>query len=141
MRRSSAPTRSAPSRRYRATGPDPEAVSDVLGRAAGACERCGVDVYGQRGVDWSIHHRRPRQMGGTRWEGINLPSNLMLVCGSGTTGCHGEIERQRAHAQAEGWLVPSFMDPAQSAVLVAGDRWWYLGNDGEYHIDPPERAR
>lgn len=120
----------------RNTGPDQQTVNRVLCRAAWACERCGEDIGGDRGLSWSIHHRRPRQMGGTRWDGINLPSNLLVVCGSGTTGCHGEIESNRAHATETGWLVPAFLDPAQVAVLITGDRWRYLNDLADYSLDP-----
>jgi hypothetical protein len=79
-------------------------------------------------------------MGGTRWEGINKPCNLMIACGSGTTGCHGAVEQQRAGAVAAGWLVLSRTDPSTVAVLITRDRWKYLTGDGQYSDDPPERA-
>lgn len=56
------------------------------------CEKCG-----QR-EPLSMHHRRKRGQGGT-W----APSNIVVVCGSGTTGCHGWIERNPTNANAEGW--------------------------------------
>lgn len=36
---------------------------------------------------------------------INLPANLLLLCGSGTTGCHGWIEAHRGDSLDLGWLV------------------------------------
>lgn len=77
-------------------------------------------------------------MGGTRWPGINSPANLMLVCGSGTTLCHGVIENYRAGAVAAGWLVLSRIDPARVAVLITRDRYIYLTEDGHYAGNPPE---
>ena len=77
-------------------------------------------------------------MGGTRWAGINLPSNLMIACGSGTTGCHSVIESHRAGAVAAGWLVLSRTDPATVAVLITRDRWVYLDNEGGYSDAPAE---
>lgn len=126
------------SRRY--TGPTRECVDLVLERACYCCEVCGSPCADQRGTDWSIHHRRPRKMGGTRWVGINLPSNCMLVCGSGTTLCHGVIENHRAGAVAAGWLVLSRTDPAQVAVLITRDRWCYLSDQGTYEDAPRGEA-
>ena len=120
----------------RNTGPSSSVVEAVLERGQYSCEICSAPVGDRRGVDWSIHHRRPRQMGGTRWAGINLPSNLMLVCGSGTTGCHGVVESHRAGAVAAGWLVLSRTDPATVAVLITRDPWCYLTNDGQYSDAP-----
>lgn len=125
--------------RSRSTGPNSAVVDVVLERAQHSCEVCGIGLSPQRGVDWSVHHRRPRQMGGTRWAGINLPSNLLVVDGSGTTGCHGVLESHRAGAVAAGWLVLSRTDPAQVAILITRDRWVYLADDGTY-VDSPKAA-
>jgi len=74
-------------------------------------------------------------MGGTRWKGINLPSNLMILCGSGVTGCHGRTESDRFGGLASGWLVQSGQDPAYVKVLIGGS-WVYLGNDYKYRVAP-----
>lgn len=66
----------------------------------------------------SFHHRQPRGAGGSSREGINSPANLLLVCGTGTTGCHGEIEANRTAAYAAGWLVKHPQDPAAVPVLT-----------------------
>ena len=82
-------------------------------------------------------------MGGTRWAGINLPSNLLILCGSATTpgSCHHFAENWRASSVASGWLVLSRVNPATVPVLVErGSRFVYLTNDGRYADDPPERA-
>jgi hypothetical protein len=92
------------------TGPSSAVRQFVIEREGHCCRRCGQWVADGAG---SIHHRRPRQMGGTDWPGINLPSNLALICGSGTTGCHGYIESHRPEAYAMGWLVHSWEDPAE----------------------------
>lgn len=62
-------------------------------------------MSGDRGIAWSVHHRRPRGSGGTSVPWINFPSNLILLCGSGTTGCHGWVESHRDEARALGFLV------------------------------------
>lgn len=63
-------------------------------RAHGCCEICGV--YGAN----NAHHRRNRSQGGT-----DTLSNLMLLCGSGTTGCHGHVTEHPEEAVEEGWAI------------------------------------
>lgn len=76
------------------------------------CERCGCNL-GE-----NIHHRRPRGMGGSKVPATNLPSNLLWLCGSGTTGCHGWIESHRAEAKANGWLLEQWQSPLETPVRV-----------------------
>lgn len=78
----------------------------VWQRDAGQCVRCGLSLVGARGLSWSVHHRRPRGSGGSKLKWVDLPGNLILLCGSGTTGCHGWVESHRAVARDKGWLVP-----------------------------------
>ncbi len=73
----------------------------VLERDLYSCVRCGV-YTGPFGV-YSIHHRRPRGMGGTKTR--ESPANLLLLCGSGTTGCHGYVESHRSEAETNGYIV------------------------------------
>lgn len=120
------------------TGPDLQTVMLILVRHDYRCARCGEPIQGERGVDWSMQHRRPRGMGGSRWEYINSPANLIPVSGSGTTGCHGHMEKHRAEALTYGWLLPkSTVDPALHPVLVEhGSRWVYLDHYGGMSDDP-----
>lgn len=133
-------TRNPIRRTRRNTGPTSDVVDAILERAGHSCEACGSPIGDRRGVDWSVQHRRPRAMGGTRWAGINLPSNLMILCGSATTpgSCHEFAETRRSAAVAAGWLVLSHEDPATVPVLITRNRWCYLGDDAGYHDDPPE---
>jgi hypothetical protein len=71
-----------------------------------ACEAPGGSLYGMPRERVSIHHRQPRGMGGTRRLTANSLAVLMLVCGTGVTGCHGYVERNREWALAQGFLVP-----------------------------------
>ena len=41
---------------------------------------------------------------------LNEPNNLMTVCGSGTTGCHGMIHANPEQSYAYGWLVHPWVD-------------------------------
>ena len=119
----------------RNTGPDKTVVDAVLERAQYSCEACGAMVGDRRGFDYSVHHRRPRGMGGTRRFGTNLPSNLMILCGSANTGCHGLVESNRFAALARGFLVQQHEDPSMVMVKVGGS-WIYLGNDCTYRAAP-----
>lgn len=86
----------------------PDVRTLVVERDRGACRRCG-------GRGGSVHHRIPRGMGGTRWEGIHSPALLVVLCGDGTTGCHGWVEQNRAAALRLGWLLSRHLfdiDPA-----------------------------
>lgn len=109
-------------RPVRQTGPDAATRELVRWRDRDRCRRCGV-------ATWQIHHRRPRGMGGTRDPLTNGPANLVLLCGSGTTGCHGWVESHRAEARAAGWLVSKWADPAATPIVHNG-RTIYLDDRG-----------
>lgn len=107
------------------TGPSPQTRQAVIGRDSGQCLRCG-QMTGQ------VHHRWPRGRGGH-----NATSNLMLLCGSGTTGCHGWAEHNRAAAYALGYLVPTGFDPASVQVWAKYRGWMWLDNTGGWSPAPP----
>lgn len=92
----------------RNTGPTPATVELVWERDQGRCARCGKPLRrDERGIAWSIHHRRARGMGGSRLIWTNLPANLVTLCGHATTpgSCHQWVENNRAEAEDAGWLV------------------------------------
>lgn len=77
----------------------------IAQRSKGMCEarlpkvcegRAPVDEEG-RAIN--IHHRQPRPVG------PNTMENLVHLCGSGTTGCHGWVEHNRPKAKDLGLLV------------------------------------
>ncbi|TIC78806.1 HNH endonuclease [Nocardioides sp. GY 10127] len=135
--------RTRPARR-RDTGPTTETRILVRERSAGRCEGCGRALHaaGTWTADHSFHHRRPRGMGGTTDPAANTPANLLLLCGTGTTGCHGWVESNRGKATALGWLVPRGTDPADvpvydiHATRDIHDHVW-LTTDGYYTPTPP----
>lgn len=57
-------------------------------------------------------------MGGSKDPAINSPSNLLFLCGSGTEGCHGWVESNRAEAYADGLLVYRNDDPSEIPVVL-----------------------
>ncbi len=98
-------------------------------RSVGRCEMCG-------GPATNTHHRRPRGMGGSKDPATNTPANLVRVCGSGSTGCHGWIESNREAARDCGYLVGQGHDPATVPVLLMTSgglfEWVLLDADGGY---------
>lgn len=105
----------------------------VLERDQHSCVRCGCNLHGTRGIDWSIHHRRRRGMGGDPRPDTDLPANLVAVCGSGTTGCHGWIESNRDAARALGLLVRADRMPCLVPV-VTWYGWVRLDNVGGFEV-------
>lgn len=99
------------------TGPDAATVALVIGRDEGRCVRCGLYVtHLTRGVDWSVQHRRGRGSGGDRRPDTNQAHNLLVLCGDGTTGCHGWVEHNPAAADEHGWAISRWADPALERV-------------------------
>lgn len=128
--------RSPTKKRWRNTGPTAEVVDLVLARDQQCCVVCGGPVNGVRGWDWSLQHRVRRGAGSTRREWINKPANLILVDGSGTTGCHGRVESARIWAEASGYIVRDGITlPHQAALKHAVfGLWVWLDNDGGYRV-------
>jgi hypothetical protein len=95
----------------------------------------------------SIHHRRPRGMGGTDRPDTHTLPNLMLLCGSGTIGCHGFIESHRQVALDRGYLLPKegpLSVPAARPLVTPGGRLVFLDyapsyvDTGRYALDVPD---
>jgi len=137
LRRKSPMRRTGIKSRLVSTGPDTATVDAVLERDGHMCAVGGHPLGPVRGVDWSIHHRRPRGMGGTSAPDVNLPSNLLTVCGNGVEGCHGLIEAHRAAAYERGWLLRGGDVPSQVPILHALHNWCYLTDDGLALMAPP----
>jgi hypothetical protein len=100
----------------------------VAERSGGLCERCGVHPAN------TMHHRRKRSQSGP-W----CPSNVIHLCGDGTTGCHGVITNTRKEFYSAGWLVHSWETWADKPVLL-WQGWAVLDPDGGWTnlgFDPP----
>lgn len=116
------------------TGPTRTVRARVIWRDKSMCQWCGHHVDVSTG-DYSLQHRRARGMGGSRLPDTNLTSNLVLVCGSATTGCHGHIESHRVEAIGRGFNVPqgTLRRPSVPADVPLRDwrgEWWRLDDDG-----------
>lgn len=118
----------------------------VLERDGGRCVRCGRHVgEGERGRDYSIHHRRIKGMGGDKRPSTDRPDNLIVLCGDGVSSCHGYVHLDnRADADAHGWIIPRWVeDPCREPLLYAhadGERrWTFLTVDGALSDSNPWR--
>lgn len=102
----------------RRTGPPAATRLTVLERDEYRCAVCGIGILE---VPFSIHHRRNRGSGGSSDPLRNAPSNLLTVCGTGTTGCHGWIGSSPEESYDAGWMVSlnSRQDPADVPVIHA----------------------
>lgn len=88
-------------------------------RSGRLCERCC------RGGSTSLHHRKKRGQGG-KWD----PENCVILCGTGTTGCHGWCEANPNAAEGEGFHVRPWQNPAEIPVKYRG-QFALLTPDGE----------
>ncbi len=117
----------------------------VLIRDGNHCQRCGRSVVNYPA---SVHHRRPRGMGGSRAPLTWDLSNLVLLCGDATTpeGCHLRVESYRRRAEMDGWLVRQSEDPRLKPVwrlqgtLVVDGRWQWLSGSGWSDTPPAVTA-
>jgi hypothetical protein len=57
-------------------------------------------------------------MGGSKDPAIHSPANLIYLCGSGTEGCHGKVESNRAEALEFGLLIYRNDDPTLTPVSL-----------------------
>lgn len=106
-----------------------EAVYD---RDGWACVWCGASS------PLTLQHRVPRGAGGTKLAASNSPANLVTLCGSGTTGCHGKVESNRLAAIEEGLIVRRGTDPATVPVFYARTgEWFLLRIEGHLQVVPP----
>jgi hypothetical protein len=106
----------------------PKKVRDALKeRAEDCCEICGKPGN-------NAHHRKNRSQGGQ-----DVLTNLMLLCGSGTTGCHGWVTVNPEMSYRNGWSVPSYKDPAIVPVRRRGERVMFA-DDGFLIVVPELEA-
>lgn len=93
----------------------------IDGREMQACARCGVEIWN----NGSRHHRKLRSRGGG-----DEVSNGVLLCGSGTTGCHGWAHAHPDEATALGLIVSRWRNPADVPMLHVLYGWVLLNDEG-----------
>lgn len=123
----------ATAKRPKDTGPDKATVELVLARDGHRCVACGVPLHGQRGVDYSLHHRKRRSQGVD-----NSPANLVSLCGHGCSQCHGLVHSEVAEARLTGFLLRSTENPEEVPVEHARHGRVLLLNDGSVAALPLE---
>lgn len=100
----------------------PTVRDGVYGRDGLACTLCG------KTYPLTLQHRRARGMGSTRRPETDLPANLVTLCGSGTTGCHGYVEANPDISRQRGYRVGQHTDPALVPIIWHG-QWVWLADD------------
>ncbi|UXE05210.1 HNH endonuclease [Arthrobacter phage Jamun] len=118
------------------TGPSREVRRQVIARDLSKCQWCGRHVRTESGW-YSLQHRRARGMGGSRRRETDQAANLVLVCGTGTTECHGWIEAQPAQAIARGFRIAAGATPSRVPLMDWTGREWLLQDDGTKEPAPP----
>lgn len=93
------------------------------------CARCGVVIW----HGGSRHHRKFRSR-----RGGDEVSNGLLLCGSGTTGCHGWVHSNPISARQKGFAVNSTEDPRLVPVEHAVYGLVWLDDLGGVSSTPPE---
>lgn len=106
----------------------------IMMRDQYACVVCGRTVINRPG---SIHHRKPRGMGGTSVS-ENDPSNLIILCGTGTSanGCHQRVENHRGWARKYGYICRMRYAPDMVPVRYWDGRYYWLNRDGSIEQRP-----
>ena len=101
----------------------------VAARSDGDCEVAIPGVCQGRAT--TVHHRRKRSQGGG-WGA----ANLLALCGSGTTGCHGWVEANPKASREWGWWIfTGDGEPNTVSVFLhahTDPRWCLLDDRGSY---------
>lgn len=127
-----------PAKAPRKTGANPDVRALVIGRDQATCQRCGAPGNG-------LHHREGRGVGGrgkVDADRTNGPAWMVTLCGHGnTSGCHKEIDLDRASAEADGYVIRRNGPVVDASLMpVRTYRGWrYLTADGR-SVPPPAVA-
>jgi|SRR6478735_2562965 len=105
--------------------PIPDSARIAVETRDGGCVRCGAP-------GGNFHHRRSRSV---RDALTHSPGNAVILCGSGTTLCHGWVHAHPAEARGSGWIVSRFIaDPATEPVWTIRHGWVLLDHDGHFTL-------
>lgn len=120
-------------RRVNMSQPPKKICDQVDARDEHSCTRCGRSLYSAPG---SRHHRKLRSQGGK-----HLAEVLILLCGSGTTDCHGWVHANPDAAREEGFYVRAWEDCADIPIKHALHGWCKLNRlGGVEKCNPPEQG-
>ncbi len=114
--------------------PTKKTVDRVIERDEGRCAYCGEEVWGQRGFDWSVQHRRPAGIGGDPRAESHAAGNLVLLHGHALSRCHGWAESHRTAAEELGLLIPTqaVQPPSTWPITHAVHGRVFLLDDGSW---------
>ena len=70
-------------------------------------------------------------MGGSKNELLHESANLIALCGSGVTGCHGWVESYRDKAREKGFLLMKVESAEEIPFIDDAEKAWIIRNDGE----------
>ena len=69
-------------------------------------------------------------MGGSKNEMLHESANLIVLCGTGTSGCHGWVESNRAKARELGYLIQKLEAAEEIPFQDETGLWWKIHNSG-----------
>lgn len=102
----------------------PKKVRDALKERASIDDYPCCEICGTPGAN-NAHHRRNQSRGGE-----DRLSNLMLLCGSGVTGCHGVVTAHPEYAHACGWTLWDGEKSFARPVIYRNDGRFLLDDAG-----------
>lgn len=83
------------------TGPDPKPRARTVDPHASAVARLAEDECAACGrPPANAHHVLPKDKGGD-----DVPANLVMICGTGTTGCHGAVHGSPYTHAGKRWVA------------------------------------
>lgn len=88
----------------------------LMGRAAGACERCGKECG-----PVERHHRKRRREGGDSLENLTVLGRP----------CHQWAHAHPVEARKYGFIVSAYREPLEVPILWHMREWVFLGVDGQ----------
>ena len=97
-------------------------------------ERASIDDYpcceicGRAGAN-NAHHRRNQSQ-----QGRDVLSSLLLLCGSGVTGCHGEVTGNPDWAERFGYTVKGELADPVSVPVLLHHGWVLLDDQGGWEL-------
>lgn len=95
------------------------------------CARCGEVIWN----NGSRHHRKFKSR-----RGGDEVSNGLLLCGSGTTGCHGWAHANPGEARMTGFAVHSWEEPRLVPVQHVLYGLIYLDDEGGMSTSKPDES-
>jgi hypothetical protein len=70
-------------------------------------------------------------MGGSKNLNLHQTANLIALCGTGISGCHGWVESNRAKARELGYLIQKVESAEEIPFQDLNKTWWLIDNNGQ----------